>query len=53
LLVLSTEQKYSDEFLAGLDSNPIVDRTPKALLAAEIFLRRLNRDVIQQKFNLL
>ena len=47
LLILSAGRKYSDKrslntvFLAGFDSDSIIDCTPEALFATEIFLGRL------------
>jgi hypothetical protein len=50
LSVLLVQRLYSGR---RLDPNAIVHCVPDSLLAAEIFLSRLNRNVSKQKLNLL
>jgi hypothetical protein len=38
---------------AGLNANPIIDRRPDALPRSEVLLRCLNRDMAEQKLDLI
>ena len=46
-------QPSGQRTILGLNADAVIDGAPDPLLAAQVSLRRLNRDVAQQKLDLL